>query len=156
MNLFLLNIILALFWAAVTVSFTPVNLLIGFALGAIALWFMRERFQSKYFDRGGLVLRLVGSFIWQLIISSLQVAYFVVVPWARYTPGIVAIPLDIKNDIEITVLANLISLTPGTLSIDVSTDKSTLYVHAMDVSDPDALRRQIKDGFETLVREAFE
>ena len=54
------------------------------------------------------------------------------------------------------LLANLISLTPGTLSVDVSTDRSTLYIHAMNVDDPAALRREIKDGFERLIKEVVE
>ena len=71
-------------------------------------------------------------------------------------PGIVAIPLDIERDIEITLLANMITLTPGTLSIDVSNDKRILYVHGMHVQDLEEFKREIKDGFEKLVQEAFE
>ncbi len=57
------------------------------------------------------------------------------------------------SDVEITLLANLVTLTPGTLSLDVSEDRSTLFVHAMFVDDPDVLRREIKHGFERRVLE---
>jgi len=67
----------------------------------------------------------------------------------------VAVPLSVKSDLEIMVLTNLISLTPGTLSVDVSHCRSTLYIHAMDVDDPEDLRRDIKDGFERRVKEAL-
>ena len=70
-------------------------------------------------------------------------------------PGIVAVPLDARTDFEIMTLANLISLTPGTLSLDVSEDRRTLYVHAMFIDDPDALRREIKQGMERRVLEAL-
>ncbi len=66
-----------------------------------------------------------------------------------------AVPLDARTDGQIAVLSNLISLTPGTLSLDVSPDRRTLYVHAMSVSSPDVLRREIKEGFERRVLEAL-
>ena len=72
------------------------------------------------------------------------------------SPGIVAVPLDLTSDAGITVLANLITLTPGTLSLDVSPDRRTLWVHALDVADPDAFRREVKEGFERRVKEVFE
>jgi multicomponent Na+:H+ antiporter subunit E len=65
----------------------------------------------------------------------------------------VAIPLDVETDVEITLLANLITLTPGTLSMDISDDRKVLYVHAMYVDDPEALRAEIKNGFERRVLE---
>ena len=64
--------------------------------------------------------------------------------------------LKVDRNFEITLLANLITLTPGTLSVDVSEDRRTLYVHALDCSDPDRLRRSIADGFERKIREAFQ
>jgi multicomponent Na+:H+ antiporter subunit E len=70
-------------------------------------------------------------------------------------PGIFAYPLKVDRDFEITLLANLITLTPGTLSVDVSDDRRTLYVHALDCSDPDQTRQDIADGFERKILEAF-
>jgi len=65
----------------------------------------------------------------------------------------VAVPLDARSDMEITLLANLITLTPGTLSLDVSDDRSVLYVHGMFVEDAQLMREQIKNGFERRVLE---
>jgi multicomponent Na+:H+ antiporter subunit E len=70
-------------------------------------------------------------------------------------PGVVAVPLDARTDAEITLLANLITLTPGTLSLDVSADRSFLYVHAMYVDDVNDVKRQIKDGFERRLLEVM-
>ena len=70
-------------------------------------------------------------------------------------PGIFAYPLKVDRDFEITLLANLITLTPGTLSVDVSDDRRILYVHALDCSDPDQTRRDIAEGFERKIMEAF-
>jgi multicomponent Na+:H+ antiporter subunit E len=64
------------------------------------------------------------------------------------TPGIIRIPLSARTDLEITLLANLISLTPGSLSLDVSDDRKVLYVHAMYIGDKDAYIAHVKNGFE--------
>ncbi len=71
------------------------------------------------------------------------------------SPGVIAIPLDVRTDAEITLLANLITLTPGSVSLDLSEDKRTLYVHAMyiDGGDVEAYRRTVKEGLERRVLE---
>lgn len=79
----------------------------------------------------------------------------VIRPRMDLKPGIFAFPLTVESDFEITLLANMITLTPGTLSVDVSDDRRTLFVHALDCSDPDATRRDIANGFERKIMEAF-
>jgi multicomponent Na+:H+ antiporter subunit E len=94
-------------------------------------------------------------YVWQLILSNLRVAYDVVTPTHYMRPGVIAVPLDAKTDAEITLLANLITLTPGTLSLDLSPDRGVLYVHTMyiDQDDVERARRQIKDNLERRVLE---
>jgi len=99
------------------------------------------------------VIRFAGYFLWQMFLSNLRVAQEVLRPRLSITPGVVAVPLTVTTDLEITLLACLITLTPGTLSLDVSDDRSTLYVHALDVVDPDEFRRSVVDGFERRVLE---
>jgi multicomponent Na+:H+ antiporter subunit E len=77
-----------------------------------------------------------------------RVAYDVITPSYYMRPAVVAIPLDARTDAEITLLANLISLTPGTLSLDLSADRRTLYVHGMFVRDRETFVRSIKHGLE--------
>lgn len=96
---------------------------------------------------GDLLMYLVA----QVIASSLRVAWDVVTPRARRRPGIVMVPLDLKTDQQITFLALLVTLTPGTLSLDVSTDRRSLYVHSMFASDPDRVRHTVKRGFERRI-----
>ncbi|MEO1481058.1 MAG: Na+/H+ antiporter subunit E [Myxococcota bacterium] len=155
MNLLLLNLILALVWAAITGGFSPGSLSVGFVFGYAALWPVRHRFDARAFNRPYLLLALAGLFYRELVRSGIRVAIDVLRPKLTFKPGIVAIHLEPMSAIEIMILANLISLTPGTLSVDVSKDRSTLYVHAMNIDDPDALRREIKNGFERRVREAL-
>ena len=157
MRAFLLNLILALAWAALFGEFSTIDLVAGFMLGYIALWMFQDVLgTSKYFGKAHRMVRLAVVFFWALIVANVRVAYSVLAPQSKMRPGIVAIPLDIERDIEITLLANMITLTPGTLSIDVSNDKRILYVHGMHVQDLEEFKREIKDGFEKLVQEAFE
>jgi multicomponent Na+:H+ antiporter subunit E len=68
---------------------------------------------------------------------------------------VIGVPLAARTDLEITVLSSMISLTPGTLSLDVSADRKMLYIHAMYLDDVEAARRKIKDGFERRVLEVL-
>ena len=155
--LFLVNVLLALAWVAVSGTLSALNLFFGFALGALALSLIREQVGSRgYVSRLVRIAKLFAVFLVELCLSAVRVARTVLSPDMRLHPGIFAYPLKVRRDFEITLLANMITLTPGTLSVDVSEDRSTLWVHAMDLSDPDAARADIADGFERLILEAFE
>lgn len=151
---FLSNILLTFIWVALTGSFEFLNFLFGFVLGFLILWVITKGdSEAKYFKLLPKMIAFVFFFIYELILANLQVAYDVITPKFYMKPGIVSVPLDAKSDIEITLLANLISLTPGTLSLDVSDDKKVLYVHAMYVSDKEKFIKGIKDGFERRLLE---
>ena len=83
--------------------------------------------------------------------SNAIIAYDILTPIHHMKPGVIGIPIDAETDFEITVLANLITMTPGTLSLDISPDRKTLYVHAMYIRDPEALRAWIKQNLERRV-----
>lgn len=156
MTLFLMNVLLALAWAAVTGSFTALNFAFGFVLAVLALSLIREQVGSlRYFARARRIASLIVLFIKELALSAWKVAILVLSPKMDLKPGIFAYPLKVDRDFEITLLANLITLTPGTLSVDVSDDRRTLYVHAIDCSDVEATRRDIAEGFERKIMEAF-
>ncbi|MEX0408125.1 Na+/H+ antiporter subunit E [Aquibium sp. LZ166] len=156
MTIYLINILLALAWVAVTGSATISNFLFGFVLGAGALYLIREQAGSLgYFRRTRRVVSLFALFLYELVLSSWRVAVLVVQPRMDLKPGIFAYPLKVDREFEITLLANLITLTPGTLSVDVSEDRRFLYVHALDCSDPDQTRLDIANGFERKIMEAF-
>ena len=95
-------------------------------------------------------------FVYELVVSSIPVVKEVLTPGQRSEPALIAVPITVTTDTQITLLANFISLTPGTLSLDVSEDRKTIYIHAMFADDPDAIRAQIRDRFEVWVREATE
>jgi multicomponent Na+:H+ antiporter subunit E len=100
---------------------------------------------------------LIGVFIYELLASAVRVAIIVLTPnlEEKLRPAIVAVPLRLKSDGQITLLANMITLTPGTLSIDVSDDKSVLYVHALMLEDRATLLAEIATGFEQHILAVF-
>ena len=156
MRFIIVNLLLTLVWVAVTGSVTLHNLALGFLIGAVSLLLVREQLPASLNRaRPVKVLLLAGLFFKELTLSAIKVALMVLRPNMRLRPGIFAFPLTITRDFEITLLANLITLTPGTLSVDVSDDRKTLYVHALDCHDPAAERRAISRGFERRIQEAF-
>jgi multicomponent Na+:H+ antiporter subunit E len=150
------NLALALSWAALHGRFDARTLVVGAGIGYVLLWVVRVRGEpAAYLGRPWRALRLLGFFLWELLLANLRVARAVLAPGLRIRPGIVAVPLAARTDAQITLLATLVTLTPGTLSVDVSPDRRTLYIHAMFVDDRDAIRRGIKDGFERRVMEVL-
>ena len=158
MNLFAINVLLAIVWASLVADFSLGSLAVGFLLGYVSLWIAQPLFggPSLYHRRVFRVIRLILFFLYELVVSSLRVAWDVLTPSHGSRPAIIEMPLDVKSDIEILLVTNLISLTPGTLSLDVTPDRKTLIVHAMFADDPEALVRELKEGMERKVRECFE
>jgi multicomponent Na+:H+ antiporter subunit E len=149
-----LNAVLAGIWAIVQGEVTFANLATGFVFSYLILWLVRPAMgETSYFRKLPALIGFLLFFVWELVVSNLRVAWVVLVPGAPRRPGVVAIPLDLDQDLAITLLANLVTLTPGTLSLDVSPDRRFLYVHGMFVDDPEEFRREIKDGFERRIRE---
>ena len=146
---FLLNLILTIVWVFLTGSLAFVNFIFGFILSFIVLWVINQnKDQRKYFIIAPRIIGFFFFFLYELVKANIQVAADVVTPKFYMEPGIVAYPLSAKTNLEITLLANLISLTPGTLSLDVSDDKKYLYIHAMYINDKNEFIASIKNGFE--------
>lgn len=149
------SIVLALIWVGMTGVTTLGNLLVGYALALVVLMFLGRGAGPGPVTRLWRLLRLTLFFVWELVVANLRVAHDVVTPTYYMRPGVIGIPLEANTDAEIVLLATLISLTPGTLSLDISEDRRTLYVHAMFVRDRDGFVRSIKDGFERRLLEVM-
>jgi multicomponent Na+:H+ antiporter subunit E len=158
MNPALTVLVLALIWAAITGTFSGLNLLLGAAIGSVAVLLLRKNLGAPHRLRQ---LRNIASlsalFLYELGASAVRVAIVVLTPDldAALKPAIIAFPLTVTSDAEITLLANLITLTPGTLSVDVSEDRRLLYVHALNFGSRESLIADIAGGFEAKVREVY-
>lgn len=152
------SVLLALTWAFLVGEITLANLAIGYALGYAVLALLEKGgvLPSSYQTRMGRALSLAAFFMWQLIIANITVAADVLRPRTTIRPAVVAIPLDITSDAEILLLSALINITPGSVTIDLSEDRRTLYVHVMHIKSAEDSRREIKSGFELRVKRLFE
>ena len=149
---------LVLLWSAITANFSTPNLLLGLIIAFVAIAILRRSF-SRPVRWGKLqaVLSLTLSFLIELLVSALRVAKIVLTPHldGALRPAIIAFPLSLKTPGEIATLANLVTLTPGTLSIDVSDDQSVLYIHVLNFTTTEAFIADLQQGFERQVREVF-
>ncbi|MCC5929601.1 MAG: Na+/H+ antiporter subunit E [Cyclobacteriaceae bacterium] len=149
---FLMNLLLTFIWVALTGAFALINYVFGFVLSFLIMWISdRNNQKTKYYSIVPQLISFIFFFIYELFKANLQVAWEVITPKNKMKPGIVKVPLTVTSDFEITLLANLITLTPGTLSLDISGDKKVLYVHAMYIHDRDAFIEGIKNGFEKRI-----
>jgi multicomponent Na+:H+ antiporter subunit E len=153
-RIFGLNLALAVLWVALMDKVTLPDLATGFIVAYLVLWLVRPALgETAYFRKFPQAAGFVAFFLKELIFANLRVAAEVLSPRPQRRPGVVAVPLEVSTPAEITFLANVVTLTPGTLSLDVSPDRKTLYVHGMFVDDPEAVRRDIKNGFERRILE---
>lgn len=147
--------VLSLAWTALVGELSVYTLLQGAIIGYLVLA-LRSQARLVLFWKAWRLLRLIIYAIAELVIANFRVAWDVLTPNNNLRVGVVAIPLDVKGDLGVTLLANLITLTPGSVTIDVSDDASHIYVHTMHLEDADAFRREIKEGFERRVLDVLE
>lgn len=100
------------------------------------------------------ILGMMAWFAWELILANFRMARDVLLPLGRLKPVILAIPLEPGDERLLALFSNGITLTPGTLSLDVSEDGRYLFIHAMNVSDVERFRRELKHGFLGRIRRA--
>ena len=161
----LLNIVLVAVWVLLTEDSSLGNILAAFIFAFLILSFSQSVIfieqptdtgrANNYFQRTIRILVFIGYFLKELVAASINVLLSILQPH-RLNPGVIAVPLDLHTDVQITLLANVITLTPGTLSLDVSTDKKVIYIHSIMVKDPEDFRRQIKNGFERRILDIVE
>jgi multicomponent Na+:H+ antiporter subunit E len=151
------TLLLTLVWLALTAELSVGNAAFGvvLAVGVLRLSRGLHAGSAPFRVRPLKLVALVVFLLWEIVLANLRVAMAVLGPRRWLRPAVVAIPLDIERDEAIVLLANMISLTPGTLSIDVSPDRRTLYVHTMFSQSPESLRQDIKRRFEPRVRGVF-
>lgn len=146
---FLMNLLLAGIWIALTGSLFYTNFLFGFMLGFFVLWIMnRNETDQRYFYRVPKIIGFVFYFLYELLKANIQVAFDVITPKYFFKPGIVKYTMAAKTDYEIQLLSTMISLTPGTLIVDISDDKKTIYIHVMYLTDAETFVRQTQTGLE--------
>jgi multicomponent Na+:H+ antiporter subunit E len=154
----LASILLALAWSALQGDITLGNLIVGYVFGYVILALLAKGgvMPSAFGWRTVHAIGLAAFFAKELLAANVRVALDVLRPGLRIEPAVVGIPLDVTSDGEILLLSTLINITPGSVTIDLSDDRKTLYVHVMHMKSADESRREIKEGFERRVKLLFD
>src|SRR5690606_8670718 len=148
-KLFLMNLLLSFIWVALRGSLSYSDFIFGYLLGFGILWIMnRHEDDRRYFYRVPKIIGFFFFFLWELLKANVQVAYDVITPKYFFKPGIVRYPVNPQTDFEVKMLSTFISLTPGTLIIDVSDDKKAIYIHVMYLRSEEHFINSIKTGVE--------
>lgn len=145
-----------LLWAALTNAASLGALVVG-ALLAVLLPLLTQRFwpDAPRLARRGAILRLAARVALDILVANLAVARRVLGPLDRLRPAFVEVPLALRDPFAATLLGSIVSLTPGTVSIDVDRTRWVLSLHALDAPDPQALIAAIKARYEAPLLEIF-
>ena len=150
-------------WCFVHGTFSINSLIFGLLIGLVCIrpfkFLYKPESNFKLFSPPSRIISIIRYFvvlIKEIIKANIVVAKIVLKPKIDINPGIIAVPIRCKTDLGITAIANTITLTPGTITVDISDDKSLLYVHCIDASNPKAVAASIRNDLEKYVLEAFE
>jgi len=150
----LVNILTAVLWMFLQSSFTPATFVFGYLIGMLILIILRRFLIFElYFRRLWAMVKLFFLFVVELTKANIDMVKVVLKPKLNHQPGIVAVRTQLETNVEITLLAALISLTPGTISMDFSEDNKTIYIHSIDVPDKDEMIEDIRNSFEKAIME---
>ncbi|ELZ04309.1 Na+/H+ antiporter subunit E [Natrialba aegyptia] len=159
------GIVFAVLWIFVRgIELAPAALVGQFLAGIVVglpIAFLFRRLYGKYTDLGRLghaspyAGRYLAAFSWELVRANLDVAYRVLSPRVKIEPEVILVPLRVQTVAGITLIANSITLTPGTVALDHDPDENALYVHAIDGRDPESIAAPIRT-WETYALEMFD
>ena len=153
----LLTVSLALLWLLLVNQFSAGHVVLGVLLGWLIPFVTSPFWPEQIRVRRPLtLLRYLAVFIYDIVRGSFLVAWLILRGPSRLRPVFIRIPLALKTDLAISLLANTISLTPGTVSARLAADKRTLVVHTIDTGDAAALVAEIKRRYEAPLKQIFE
>ncbi len=143
-------------WLLLTNSIAPAQFVLGGTL-AVLIPLFTSRFRGPRIElrKPFLLVRFVARLLLDIVIANLAVARLILRPGATLQPRFITYRLRLRGEMEITVLANTISLTPGTVACDLNAERTCLLVHCLDVADEAAVIEQIRNRYESLLEEIF-
>jgi multicomponent K+:H+ antiporter subunit E len=151
------TLLLALFWLLLANDLSVAQALLGLLLGAgVTVATAGLRMPRPRVRRPLAAAQLLGLFAWDIVVANLAVARAALSPRLRIRPRYVRVPLDTREPAAATLLAAMVTLTPGTVSVDIDLDAGVLLVHGLMVDDEAALAAQIKTRYEARIREIYQ
>lgn len=149
-----LNLLIALVWMALNNTWDVVSFIIGYLIGLLLIFILRRFFPNEFYGRKlWAVVKLILMFFSELLKSSVMVLGHIIRPKLNINPAILTHETDLTSDWELTLLSTLMTLTPGTVLIEVSREQHLVYIHAIDIQDAEELSAHIRDTFEKAIKE---
>jgi multicomponent K+:H+ antiporter subunit E len=153
----ILSLMLLGLWLLLVNSVSVGNLLLGILLAWLIPLFTARFWEAQvHIHKPLTLLRFFGVVLWDILIANVAVAALVVGPSRRLQPGFIMMPMRLRGNVGLSLLANTISLTPGTLSAFLSADRTQLVIHALQADDPDEIIAAIRERYEQPLLEALE
>lgn len=154
---FPLNIALALVWMFLHTEYTAINFVVGYLLGAVLIYLLVHKIAGRpfYLRRFLQAGKLTLIFFRELVIACMQVLVQVLSPHPDICPGIIKMDIYLRSPGQVTLLANMITLTPGTMTIGVENDNSALYIHTLNADKADEICAGIEKTFEKNILEVW-
>lgn len=149
-----LNLIIAFVWMFLNNAWNGVGFLTGYLLGLLLIGSMRRFFPQRfYIVRVWAIIKLIALLFKELVRASIEVIRQIVKPKLDIRPGIFTYQTQLSSDWEVTLLCLLLSLTPGSLPLEISGNQRKLYIHALDIKDQQKMSDDIKNTFEKAIME---
>jgi multicomponent K+:H+ antiporter subunit E len=151
------SLLLFIVWLLLNNTIAPGHLVLA-AFLAVVIPLLTSGMQDPQpsFSKPLVIIRYILRVAGDIIVANFEVALLVVGPAKKLSPAFVAIPIEIQHELPITILASTVSLTPGTVSAEISEDKQWLYVHVLHLTNKDELIASIKQRYEQPLMEIFE
>lgn len=151
-----MSVMLAGMWVVLNNSFMLGTLLLGLFFG----WLIPMVLDPILLQRTRpwhpwKLAKLLTIVLWDIIVSNFHVARLNLGPVHKLRPAFLEVPVELQNDTALSVLVSIVSMTPGTISADLSEDKRTLLVHGLDVVDENAIIQEIKERYEAPLKEIY-
>ncbi len=156
LNQFFINVVLAVVWMFLQPTLAWENFVVGYVLGLLIMYFVVGRLKTRFYMSAVVAfILLLLAFLYEVMRSSVRVSYLILHPRMPVTPGLVSVPLDVKSPGAITCLAAMVTMAPGTFSVELSDDRSHLYIHALEADDPEAVAADIKHRLERRILQVW-
>ena len=155
-----LSLLLVVCWLWLNNTLEPGHVLLGAVLGVAIPYVTRRFWPEPLVVRHPLrVVEYAAVVLYDIVVANLQVTVIILGPMSRLRPAFVRVPLDLRTDFAVTALASTVTLTPGTVSVEIEDDgtgRRRLVVHALRCLDPDDMVRTIKERYERRLKEILE
>lgn len=153
---FVTNVVIAGVWMLLQETLTLESFVLGYFIGLLVLYFTVRRLDAPlYIQRVFAAVKLIVAFLFEVVRSGVRVSYLILHPRLPISPGLVVVPLDVTSNEAITIFAGMITMAPGSISVELSDDRACLYVHALEAGDPHKASAFFKDVFERRIMEVF-